>query len=63
MVFLVLYPLTAWLGPVSERFFGTFNVFTYYTGSFALLFLVMFASGIALGALSSYLAVSRYLNT
>lgn len=62
-VLIVLYPLTAWLGPVSERFFGTFNVFSYYTGSFPLLFLVTFGAGIALGALSSYLAVSRYLNT
>ena len=63
LVLILLYPLLAWLGPVSERFFGTFNVFNYYTGSFAVLFFTTFASGIALGALSSYLAVSRYLNT
>lgn len=63
LVLAILYPLTAWLGPASERFLGTFNVFSYYTGSFGLLFFVLFGAGIALGALSSYLAVSRYLNT
>lgn len=63
LVLIILYPLTAWLGPASERFLGTFNVFSYYTSSFSLLFFVLCGSGIALGALSSYLAVSRYLNT
>ncbi|MBM3260899.1 ABC transporter permease [Candidatus Kaiserbacteria bacterium] len=63
LVLVILYPLTAWLGPTSERFFGTFNVLSYYTGSFAVLFFTILISGVALGALSSYLAVSRYLNT
>ncbi|OGG69068.1 hypothetical protein A3C20_04960 [Candidatus Kaiserbacteria bacterium RIFCSPHIGHO2_02_FULL_55_25] len=60
-VLLVLYPLAAWLGPASQNFLGTFNVFTYYTGNFAYMFFVLMLSGIALGALSSYLAVRRYL--
>lgn len=63
LVLLFLYPITLWLGPGSERFLGTFNVFTYYTGSFFFLFLILMGSGIALGALSSYLAVRRYLHT
>jgi cell division transport system permease protein len=61
IVLLVLYPLLAWLGPSSQAFLGTFNVFTYFTGSFAFIFLIIMGSGIALGALSSYLAVRRYL--
>jgi len=61
VVLLVLYPLAAWLGPASQNFLGAFNVFTYYTGSFAFMFLVLMLSGVALGALSSYLAVRRYL--
>jgi cell division transport system permease protein len=61
VVLVVLYPLTAWLGPASERFLGSFNVFTYFTGSFAVIFLTLVGAGIALGALSSYLAVRRYL--
>jgi len=61
LVLLLLYPIMLWLGPGSERFLGTFNVFTYYTGSFFFLFLIIMGSGITLGALSSYLAVRRYL--
>jgi cell division transport system permease protein len=61
LVLLILYPVTLWLGPGSESFLGTFNVFTYFLDSFAFLFLVVMGSGIALGALSSYLAVRRYL--
>lgn len=61
VVLLLLYPITAWIGPGSERFFGSFNVFTYFVSAFPLLFLIVMASGITLGALSSYLAVRRYL--
>jgi cell division transport system permease protein len=61
IVLLILYPLTAWLGPASERFLGSFNVFGYFVSNFILLFFVLMLSGIALGALSSYLAVRRYL--
>ncbi|HWO07340.1 MAG TPA: permease-like cell division protein FtsX [Candidatus Paceibacterota bacterium] len=63
IVLAVLYPLTAWIGPASERFFGTFNVFDYYTGNFAFLFLAIMGTGIILGAISSFLAVRRYLHT
>lgn len=63
IVLVALYPLTAWFGPASEQFLGVFNVFTYYTDSFALLFFVVMGTGVALGALSSFLAVRRYLYT
>lgn len=61
IVILLLYPLTAWLGPASERFMGSFNVFAYFVDSFFSIFLIVMGSGIVLGALSSYLAVRRYL--
>lgn len=63
LVLAVLYPLAAWLGPGSERFLGSFNVFDYYLSSFFFLFLIVVGSGVALGALSSFLAVRRYLGT
>ena len=63
IVLLLLYPLTLWVGPASERFLGAFNAFSYYVDSFALLFVVVMGSGVALGMLSSFLAVRRYLNT
>lgn len=61
LVLFLLYPLSAWMGPGSERFFVTFNVYNYYVTHFALLLLIVLGSGIGLGALSSYLAVRRYL--
>lgn len=63
IVLLLLYPATLWMGPGSERFFGTFNVYTYFLQSFPLIFFTILGAGIALGALSSYLAVRRYLRT
>lgn len=58
---ILFYPLTFWLGSATENFFGGVNVFHYYLSNFPLLFLVIVGSGIALGALSSFLAVRRYL--
>ena len=63
IVLLLLYPITAWIGPSSERFFGVFNVFSYFIASFPFLFLTIMGAGVGLGALSSYLAVRRYLRT
>lgn len=63
IVLVVLYPVTAWFGPASEQFLVVFNVFTYFTDSFPFLFFVVMGSGVALGSLSSFLAVRRYLYT
>lgn len=60
-VLLIMYPIVVWLGPGSEQFLGTFNVFTYFVSNFPLLLLVVMGTGITLGALSSFLAVRRYL--
>lgn len=61
VVMVLLYPLTAWLGPGSQAFFGAFNTLTYFTGNFAYLFFVIVGSGVVLGAISSFIAVRRYL--
>jgi cell division transport system permease protein len=61
VVLILLYPITIWLGPGSERFLGTFNLFTYYTEAFPMIFLTLMGAGIGIGALSSFLAVRRYL--
>lgn len=62
IVLIVLYPLTLWLGPGSEAFFGNFNVFDHYQSSFPTLFLSVVGVGVVLGAISSFLAVRRYLH-
>jgi cell division transport system permease protein len=61
IVLLVMYPIAYWLAESSERFFGAFNTLGYYTGDFFTLFGIIMGIGILLGALSSYLAVHRYL--
>jgi len=57
----LLYPITLWLGPKSADFFVGVNVFTYYVRNFGQIFFIVMFSGIVLGAISSYLAVRRYL--
>lgn len=63
IVLILLYPLTLYISPALERFLGTFNAFSYYADSFPFLFLAVVGSGIALGALSSFIAVRRYLQS
>lgn len=58
----ILYPLAYWLGPVSESFFGTFNMYTYYTSHFWVIFGIILSSGVVLGSISSFVAVRRYLS-
>ncbi|HEY4502237.1 MAG TPA: permease-like cell division protein FtsX [Candidatus Paceibacterota bacterium] len=57
----LFYPLTFWLGPVTEGFFGDINIFRYYVDNFGEIFLLIIGTGIVLGAVSSFLAVRKYL--
>lgn len=57
----LFYPLTLWLGPITEGFFNDINIFQYYLDNFGQLFLIIMGVGVLLGASSSYLAVRRYL--
>ncbi len=59
---IVFYPVTAWMGGATERFFGGINVFDYYIENFGQIFIIITVSGIILGVLSSYIAVRRYLS-
>jgi cell division transport system permease protein len=57
----LLYPMTYWLGPITAKLFDGINVFAIYVSDFPTYFLVLVGSGIAIGAISSYLAVRKYL--
>ena len=61
LVIAVFFGLTYWLGNVSKDFFVGLDLFDFYLKNFGQIFLIIFASGIALGAISSYLAVHKYL--
>lgn len=61
IVVALFYPITLWMGPFTERFFGSINIFDYYLSNFGQIFLLLLGAGVILGAISSYLAVRRYL--
>ena len=62
MLTLVLfYPITFYSTKVTENFFMGLNLFDYYIRNFGQIFLIIAGSGILVGAISSYLAVRRYL--
>lgn len=56
----IFYPLTIWLGGVTESFF-LLNIFHYYVNNFPYMFLTIVGAGIGLGAASSIFAITRYL--
>lgn len=61
LTLLIFLPVTYWLGGVTERFFIGLNMFGYYLGNFGQIAVIVLISGVAIGALSSYLAARRYL--
>lgn len=58
---LMFYPITLWLGPLAERFFGGPDLFAYYISNFFQIFAILLLAGVGLGSLSSYIATRRYL--
>ena len=61
LVIIVFFGLTYWLGSLSKNFFVNLDLFDFYLKNFGQIFLIVFGSGIALGAIASYLATSKYL--
>ena len=61
LVIAVFFGLTYWIGSLSRNYFVGLDLFDFYLKNFGQIFLIVFGSGIALGAISSYLAVRKYL--
>lgn len=59
---ILFYPFTYWLNKYTETFFAGTGIFSYYLHNFGQLFLIIMGSGIAIGAISSFLAVRRHLS-
>lgn len=62
IVLLLLWPATWYAGMKTSGWFGGFDLASYYGSHFALFFLILVLSGIALGAVASVLAIRKYLN-
>jgi len=58
---LIFYPVTLWLGPITENFFGGMDIYSYYISYFGQIFAFLLLVGIGLGTFSSLIAVRRYL--
>lgn len=63
LTLVLFYPVAFWLGRYTANFFVGINIFEYYTSHFGELFLIIIGAGIVIGAVSSYLAVHKYLKT
>lgn len=61
LTLILFYPITIWLGGTTENFFVGLNIFHYYTSNFGEIFLIIVGSGVAIGSISSFLAVRKYL--
>lgn len=61
LTLLLLLPLTYWLGGTTESFFVGFNIFSYYLRHFLEIAFIIMTSGMFIGALSSALAIRKYL--
>lgn len=58
---LLLLPLTYSAGPYTIKLGTGMNIFDYYLSHIHIVLSILLASGLAIGALSSYLAVKKYL--
>ncbi len=61
LVLLLLWPATWYVGRKTATWFGGFNIASYYSSHFLLIFIILMASGIVLGAIASVFAIRRYL--
>jgi cell division transport system permease protein len=56
----ILYPIMIWIGPATAEFFE-FDLYVYFISNFSSMFLTIVGIGVALGLVSSVLAITRYL--
>lgn len=57
----LFFPISYWLGNTTQNFFIGLNIFDYYLSNFFEILLIVVGSGVAIGAISSFLAVRKYL--
>ena len=58
---ILFFPTLYWLGGLTQNFFIGLNVYNYYVDNFFQIALIVIGSGVAIGAISSLLAVRKYL--
>ena len=63
LTLILFYPITYWLKNTTQVFYGGVDLLHYFVANFVQIFLVIILSGVTLGAVSSYLAVRKYLTS
>lgn len=61
LTILIFVPVLYFLGGITENFFIGLNIFEYFVRNFFQIAFIIIGSGIAIGALSSLIAIRRYL--
>ena len=61
LTIILFYPITYWLKTTTQGFYGGIDLLHYFVANFVQIFFIIILSGIVLGAVSSYLAVRKYL--
>jgi cell division transport system permease protein len=59
---IALFPLTLWISKYTVDFFGGLSLVKYYGDNFLQIFIILLLVGIVLGALSSMVAIRKYLS-
>ncbi|MHB1118239.1 MAG: cell division protein FtsX [Minisyncoccota bacterium] len=62
LTIVLFYPITYWLKAATDGLYGGVDLLHYFVGNFIQIFFIIIVSGVVLGAVSSYLAVRKYLN-
>lgn len=62
LTLLLFYPISLWGNEATSTFFGASGSFDYFVNNFGELFVILMVTGIALGGISSYIAVRKYLD-
>lgn len=63
LTLILFYPVTYWLKNTTQVFYGGVDLLHYFVANFVQIFFIIIFSGVALGAVSSYLAVRKYLTS
>jgi cell division transport system permease protein len=61
LTLIFMYPVAYWLKNTTQAFYGGVDLLHYFVANFVQIFFVVILSGMTLGAVSSYLAVRKYL--
>lgn len=60
LAIILYFPITLWLGQNMSMFLGL-NLYSYYIANLFQIFIIVLVSGVFLGAISSFLAIRKYL--